>query len=397
MKRNTKNVSLLAWLWFGILLIVALVTLPSNIGSNNLQGGVFKAIFGILDTLTILAFPLVGALIVSRQPQNTIGWLLMVPSLASPLDLFTRSQISGVTVPPSHPNIFFWMAAYFSNITWLLAIFPVFLIALLFPTGRPLSARWRWAVTYAIGLFVFFFSFAVFEKTIAPDPSLYGVDWSIPNPLGFLDTSANDYLFPIWVAGMVVLAFLCIVSIILRYRRAEIVERKQINWLLYAVSLFAAFYAIYITYQSWGQDILGLFLELFLIAIPLAIGIAILRYRLFDIDLIIRKTLQYTLLTGLLALVYFSNVVLLQGLRESFFGERSPIVIVFSTLVVAALFTPLRIRIQDFIDRHFYLNNAMPWPSLRPRPAMKSKWTYLMPHCWVWCRRWLNRSSQASG
>jgi hypothetical protein len=141
---------------------------------------------------------------------------------------------------------------------------------------------------------------------------------------------------------------------VLRYRRAAGVERKQIKWLLYAISLFGIFYIPYMLFQSWGEQIWGLFINLWLIAIPLAIGIAILRYRLFDIDLIIRKTLQYTLLTGLLALVYFGSVILLQSLVENLTGEQSPLVIVLSTLVIAALFNPLRSRIQDFIDRRFF-------------------------------------------
>jgi hypothetical protein len=352
MRWNFKKISWLAWLWFGIVLIVTLVTL--DFPRSNLQGSVLKILDIILVSVANLAFPLVGALIVSRQPQNTIGWLLIVPSLTNLLDPFIRAQIVGVTYPSSHPSIFFWLAVYLSNTTWLFAIFPVFFIALLFPTGKPLTPRWRWAVAYAISLLIIFFSFAFFDKTLAPDASLYGVDWSIPNPLGFFDTSGDETLFSIWLAGMVVLALLCVVSIILRYRRAGSVERKQINWLLYAVGLFGAFYIPYMLLQAWGQDFWAVLVDLFFMTIPLAIGIAILRYRLFDIDLIIRKTLQYTLLTGLLVLVYFGSVIVLQNLVENLTGEQSPLVIVISTLAIAALFNPLRMRVQDFIDRRFY-------------------------------------------
>jgi hypothetical protein len=352
MKRNVNKVAWLAWLWFGIMVIATLVTLPKNFANSNIQGSVLIILDIILSSIAILSFPLIGALIVSRQPQNTIGWLLMVPGLAFLLDLFTQSQIVGVTTPPANPSIFFWLAVYLSNTTWLFAIFPVFFIALLFPTGRPLTPHWRWAVAYAIGIFVSFFSLAVFDKTLAPDASIYGVDWSIPNPLGFLDLS--DTIFTIWLAGVVILTLLCVMSIVLRYRHASGVQRKQINWLLYAICLFGASYIPYLIYQSWGQNFWAVLVDIFFFTIPLAIGIAILRYRLWDIDLIIRKTLQYALLTGLLALVYFGSVILLQSLVENLTGEQSPLVIVLSTLAIAALFNPLRIRIQDFIDRRFY-------------------------------------------
>jgi hypothetical protein len=352
MRRNVK-VAWLAWLSFGIMLVVTLVNLPNDFASSNVQGGVLIILDKILSSVAILTFPLIGALIVSRQPQNTIGWLLMVPGLVFQLDPFIRSQIAGVTSLPAHPSIFFWLAVYLSNTTWLFAIFPVFFIALLFPNGRPLTPRWRWAVAYAIGLFVFFFSIAVFDKTLAPDASTYGVNWSIPNPLGFLDVS--DTFFTIWLIGVVILTLLCVASIILRYRRASGVQRKQINWLLYAISLFGVSYIPYLLFQAWGRNFWSVFVDLFFITIPVAIGIAILRYRLWDIDLIIRKTLQYALLTGLLALTYFGGIILLQAILEPLTGStNSPVITVITTLGIAALFNPLRNRIQDFIDRRFY-------------------------------------------
>jgi hypothetical protein len=178
------------------------------------------------------------------------------------------------------------------------------------------------------------------------------VDWSLSNPLGFFDTSTNENIFNVWLAGVVLLAPLCVVSIVLRYRRAVGVERKQINWLLYAISLFGTAYVPYMLFQSWGLN--GLPLFIFLIPIPLAIGIAILRFRLYDIDVIIRKTLVYGVLSGLLAVVYFGSVVLLQSIVGRGADEQSPLVIVFSTLLIAALFSPLRRRIQSFIDRRFF-------------------------------------------
>jgi hypothetical protein len=206
-------------------------------------------------------------------------------------------------------------------------------------------------------MFVSFCVLAILGETIAPDNSLYGVDWSVPNPLGFLNDSAGDYFFPAWFAGIVVLALLCVTSIVIRYRRAAVVERKQINWLLYAVGLYTSFYALTLPLhnENFGGDLWNLFLGLFMLAIPVAIGMAILRYRLFDIDVIIRKTLLYAVLTTTLGLVFFGGATLLQGVVGRLTGtENSPVAIVISTLLIAALFTPLRRRIQDFIDRRFY-------------------------------------------
>ena len=141
------------------------------------------------------------------------------------------------------------------------------------------------------------------------------------------------------------------------------VSRAQLLWglggLIIGVGMLAlALLAGTLGFLDATSELTDLFFSLITSMAILVMGgmlaVAILRYRLFDIDIIIRKTLQYTLLTGLLVLVYFGSVILLQGLVEGLSGEQSPIAIVISTLIIAALFNPLRKRIQDFIDRHFY-------------------------------------------
>jgi len=158
-----------------------------------------------------------------------------------------------------------------------------------------------------------------------------------------------------------VYGLLTVISVIhtLRTERNDPVARAQIRWVGFGVGLVAGYqflsniisFIFPASVVPWWLDVID---TLVYLALPITISIAILRFHLFDIDIIIRRTLQYTLLTGLLVLVYFGSVLLLQSLVERLSGENSPVVIVISTLVIAALFNPLRTRIQDFIDRSFY-------------------------------------------
>jgi hypothetical protein len=357
-KMKIKKTSLLAWLACGVVLAVTLLNLVTYFWNAEAQGSVLIAVGAIFTALIPLVFSIVGALILSRQPRNPIGWLLMLPSLAILVDLFIKSQISGVTVPPPNPSVLLVLAAYLANALWLLVVFPVFLIVLLFPTGRPLSPRWRWVVVYAIGMVVFFFVIAAGAESFTLDSSAYSAGWSIPNPVGVLSqTEINAIFFPVWPIGLAMLAVLCVASLVLRYRRAAAVEREQIKWLLYAAGLFVAFYVLLLPMggEFGGRtDLFNLFFSLFILGFPLAIGSAILRYHLYDIDIIIRRTVIYSILTALLALIYFSGVVVLQQLTRSITGESSDVAIVVSTLVIAALFFPLRRRVQSTIDRRFF-------------------------------------------
>jgi peptidoglycan/LPS O-acetylase OafA/YrhL len=154
---------------------------------------------------------------------------------------------------------------------------------------------------------------------------------------------------PVWVV-------LSAVSLFVRFRRARGMEREQIKWLFYAGVVFALSYVPSFILSDFSEDynIWNLLWGVGMLTFPAAIGIAILRYRLWDIDILIRRTLQYSILTGVLGLVYFGGVTVLQSLFSTISGQESPAALVISTLGIAALFNPLRRRTQDFIDRRFY-------------------------------------------
>jgi hypothetical protein len=164
-----------------------------------------------------------------------------------------------------------------------------------------------------------------------------------------------DAAIPFWFMTAMALAVTCAVALFVRFRQAALVEKQQIKWLLYACGLFTATLVPQFFVQSGLlYEVLALGWYVSILAVPAAIAVAILRYRLFDIDLIIRRTLLYAVLTAVLALVYFVAVTLSQTLFENAAGERSPISIVLSTLVIAALFGTLRRRLQSILDRRFF-------------------------------------------
>ncbi|NTU63827.1 MAG: hypothetical protein HGB05_10605, partial [Chloroflexi bacterium] len=262
-----------------------------------------------------ITFALVGALILSRQPRNVIGWLLIVPALAFALSPLTASMIGNTTTVPAAPSFWWYLALYLNGAGWVFFIFPLFLIALLFPTGKPVSPRWWWAVGYWISLLVFFLVVAALIDRIGPLGDTGEMPWSVPNPIGFITREQQDVIFGMpWSTALGALTLLSAASVIVRYRRAGLIEREQMKWLLFAVGLFAAAYIPSVLTSGEMQGLGGAVLNfLFLastLAIPIAIGIAILRYRLFDIDVLIRTTLVDSVGTALLALIYFGGVVL---------------------------------------------------------------------------------------
>ena len=345
--------AMVSWVLVGLIILVALFefvfwllqqTGPSSFNSwvNALGWGV--ALPSVYST--------VAALIITNHSGNRVGWLLMLVALAS-ISPF-ETIVSTLPSPPAAITPTIFLLLWLDGWSWILIIFPIFLIPLNFPTGQPPTPRWNWVNWLALGMWFFFIAFSPFIDTITPNNGM----WSLPNPIGFIPNEVVDgpFMF-IWGAGLITLVSASVASLFLRYRRGKIRERLQIQWLLYAGALFVVVYGLTFVFSGAGSEfpeLLNLLLLLSILTIPVAIAIAILRYRLYDIDIIIRRTLQYTLLTGMMVTVYFGIVVLLQSLVENITGEQSPIVIVISTLAIAALFNPLRHRIQDFIDRRFY-------------------------------------------
>jgi hypothetical protein len=264
-----------------------------------------------------------------------------------------QTYYESLAVPPAQPSALFLLGLWFTNWSWLLLIFPLLFVILYFPTGRLPSPRWRWLRALGLGLVAYFMVVTALlpELNVPVEP----VPWTVPNPIGI---ASLGFSMPVWIALLLTFVVGSVASLFVRFRRADPVERSQIKWLLYASGVFLVVYAgagFGADMGGSGNDIFEVALFLSILSLPVAIAIAILRYRLWDIDVVIRKTLLYAVLTALLALVYFGSVILLQQLFGALTGiEQSTLAVVISTLAIAALFTPLRRRIQDAIDRRFY-------------------------------------------
>jgi hypothetical protein len=351
-----KRTTLAAWAVFGLITFISVWALLLDTAVARQGGPPPRWIVYLVGPV----FALVGALILARQPGNRVGWLLMMPGLSAFVltDAYFLPLNNGLAPLPPTLTPGLWLALWYSGWNWTLLIFPLMWLMLLFPTGRPISRRWGWLMWVGVVLLLFLLLGGTFVTPMQPGSG--DANWSYPNPIGIFEYNAvqESAILTFFFAVMPVWVVLCLASLVVRYRRAGRVERQQMKWLLVATAVFAAAYipVFLVTDFDSGLDT-ALWSYLWMVAmllIPVSIGIAILRYRLYDIDLIIRKTVQYGVLSALLALVYFGMVVLLQTVVGQATDAQSPLVIVVSTLLIAALFAPLRKRVQTAVDRRFY-------------------------------------------
>jgi hypothetical protein len=342
----------LAWSLWGLTVALAAVSLAflalngSTKHANSIGSPTFDAIFGIV----YLLFPTVGALIAARHPGNAIGWLFLGAGVCAELEDASLGWATYALLkdPGALPGG--TAAGLFADVIWIPAlVVSVVFLFLLFPDGRLPSRRWRplgWFAGALAGLFAA-------GTLVLPGP-LYFFP-SVANPLGV--AAVEDLARPVVdVAGMAILptAALAAAALLLRFRRSHGEQRQQLKWLVYTACLIAAATPLLVVLSESSSTVGGilvsdLFFALGTAAIPVTVGMAILRHRLYDIDLVIRRTLVYGALTATLGATYL-GLVLLIGLA---LGE-SDLAIAASTLAVAALFRPARSRIQALVDRRFY-------------------------------------------
>ena len=352
MSRHTA--AWIAWsVWVVSLALIALggllnfLTPPVPIRGDSPPGS------AVLFAVLLLAFPTVGALVASRRPENPIGWIFCGGGLINVVQDFAL-RYADYALYSQHGLLpggkyMAWVSSWIGGPSlMLLAV----LLFLLFPNGRLPSRRWRPVVWMALGGS----AIAALAAALSPGALL---THQIANPLGIGGVIGGVLQVLERVGGALLLVNLLasVASLIVRLGRARGEERQQLKWFVYAAALMVGGLAGSLVFSTGRASSIAWFMILLgFMALPICTGIAILRYRLYDIDVVINRTLVYGSLTAMLAALYLGGVATAQALFRVLTGqEQQPqLAIVVSTLVIAALFNPLRRRIQGFIDRRFY-------------------------------------------
>ncbi len=335
----------LAWSAWAVAVLLAVGTAVLLLLAGDVKGQ--NAAFDAVLAVVLLTYPTVGAVIATRRPGNAIGWLFCAVGVPFALTSFCYAYATYalLTAPGSLPGGV--TAAWLSS--WV-QFPPLFgapaLLFLLFPDGRLLGPRWRGAVWLTVLAMVGFAAAPALRPGPMPDAAVKGT----VNPVGIEGAGPLlDTIAAVAGASALLSLLLATVSLVLRFRRSRGVERLQIKWFAFAAALFVVACAFGFFVFAQNDVVFGLVIVGTFAAIPLAAGVAILRYRLYDIDVVINRALVYGALTATLGATYLA-LVLLVGLAVG----HSGFAVAVSTLAVAALFRPARARIQAVVDRRFY-------------------------------------------
>lgn len=312
--------------------------------------------------LTVASFSFLAAFLAYRRPDHKISWLLvgvaLLQQLRVPSDIVEIELLAGAQ--PSL-GLVFWGGLWrqVGGVAYILLAY----IFVIFPGGRLPSPRFRPArwILFVLSLTAFgSYTFLMFDAARAfAEASVADTQIVLTpvasGPMGDLGPHVRRIPSVGWVNTMLfsfatILILMGLLSQVVRFRRGKGLERQQVKWALFVMAVWCVGVILLILLP----EIRPLLLLIFTPLLPSGIAVPILRYRLWDIDLIIRRTLVYSLLTLTLGAVYFGSVVLLQQLFAGVTDQKSPVAVVISTLLIAALFTPLRRRAQELVDRRFY-------------------------------------------
>jgi signal transduction histidine kinase len=353
---KVRTARLTAWSVWAVILALAAATMTLTVlsGGDRTDQGLMIAALGMMG------FATVGALIASRFPGNPIGWLLEVAALgfvvAGAADAYgVYTLVANVGTLPA-PEVVIWVG----NWSFVIPLAAVPLIILLFPDGRVPTRRWRpvaWAMVGfpLVGMLGLILKPGAAGGT-AKAPNLTGVE-SLRDIAGWLMT--------VGAVGSLLTAAVCVVSLVVRLRRSRGEERQQIRWLAYVGSAAAAILATgFITDEGpWSDLAFNIFIFLLAFGVPISVGLAIFRYRLYDIDVVINKTVVYGALAAFITALYVGIVVGV-GTVVGAGDEPNLGLSIAATALVAVLFQPVRARVQRFANRLVYGRRASPYELL---------------------------------
>ncbi len=318
--------------------------------------GVALAIPDPVSVLDFLAYAAVGAFVVVRRPRNPIGWILVAIAFSFIATSSTPDDVEAVKAGTSSTADFLaaWVGTWAGGLTFLAYA----TLAMIFPSGRLPVGRWRRATLGSLlfGAIVVALGAIVPKIPFSPDGGV--TNFMIDNRFALIPPIDVDLPVPgeVFIVIPISVFAVGVLAAVTRYRLSTGVERLQLRWLMASLAFVFASLVFGLVGFATVRDQLGVLIWLpALIAfptIPLAVGVAVMRYRLFEIDRIISRGLSWAMLSGLLVAVYAGAVILLQGLLGGV-TQGETVAVAGSTLLAAALFQPLRLRIQSVVDHRF--------------------------------------------
>jgi hypothetical protein len=331
----------LPWIWTGLIGVVAVLLDLWSYGATGMSQ--LDAALGVLVLLPLMLITALGSFLSIRQPGNRIAWLLHLISVVLLLSLWTERIVQAGQ--PEYPKFLDYFAVVVQNAIAPTMVYAVFLLLFLFPTGTFISRSWSWAWWVSATYFSVLTVVATFSLDVGP---VYAKKpWSMENPIGFLPNETLTFMGAVLVLLLLAVAVGGIASIVVRYRRADLIVRTQIKWVLLAAVVSVTALPIGI---SELEVLSSVFMMIVITAVPVAVTLAISRYKLFEIDRLISRSISYAIVVLLLGAVFAAGAV---WLPAQFLGGQSSILVAASTLAVAALFSPVRARVQRLVDRRF--------------------------------------------